>query len=321
MTKKTQILTITLNPAVDLACIVPGFALDQVNRAVSCRSDAGGKGVNIAGLLRLFGLEVSATGFLGRDNPDIFEKHFKDKGITDTFVRVPGSTRTGIKILDPASRTTTDINLPGLSPAKEQLAQLFGVVERQLQDTMLVIIAGSLPPGVPSETVAELVELIKSREVRVFVDTSGPALGHAIQAKPTLIKPNIEELSECVGYPVNDDGEIVREAKRLVATGIETVVVSLGGRGALFAEKEAFFFTTPPKVDVVSTVGAGDAMVGSMAVGLAENLSLKERARLATAVSAAVVTHAGPRLPSLAELGPMKRQVVINNVNPDGGKK
>jgi 1-phosphofructokinase family hexose kinase len=319
MTGKTKILTVTLNPAVDLACTVPGFALDQVNRAVSFRSDAGGKGVNIARLLRLFDLEVGATGFLGRENADIFEKLFKNKGIEDTFVRIPGSTRIGIKILDSTKQTTTDINLPGLSPNPEQLEQLFDAVERQLQDTVMVIIAGSLPPCVPTDTVGKLVKLIRLRQVKVFVDTSGPALAHAINSTPTLIKPNLEELAEYLGHPLSDNQEILREAKKLIDTGIETVVISLGERGALFVEKDAFYFTTPPAVEVVSTVGAGDAMVGSMAAGLAQKLSLQERARLATAVSAAVVTQPGPGLPSLAGVGSMERQVVVKNENPNGG--
>jgi 1-phosphofructokinase family hexose kinase len=319
MKGKTKILTVTLNPAVDLACTVPEFALDQVNRAVSFRSDAGGKGVNIARLLRLFDLEVGATGFLGRENPDIFEKLFKDERIEDTFVRIPGSTRIGIKILDSTTHTTTDINLPGLSPSTEQLAQLFDAVERQLQDTSMVIVAGSLPPGVPTNTVGKLVKLIKSRQVKVFVDTSGPALVQAIKAAPTLIKPNLEELAEYLGHPLKNNGEILREAKMLIDTGIETVVVSLGERGALFVEKDASFFTTPPAVHVVSTVGAGDAMVGGMAAGLAKNLSLPERARLATAVSAAVVTQPGPGLPSLAGVRSIEHQVSVKNENPNGG--
>lgn len=319
MTAKTKILTVTLNPAVDLACTVPGFALGQVNRAVSFRSDAGGKGVNIARLLRLFDLEVSATGFLGLEEQDIFIKLFKDQGIEDTFIRIPGSTRIGIKILDPETQTTTDINLPGLSPSQEQLDRLFGAIEQQLPNTEMVIIAGSLPPGVPTDTVGKLVKLIKSHQVKVFVDTSGPALAQAIKAKPTLIKPNLEELAEYLGHPLNDTGEILREAKRLIATGIKTVVVSLGERGALFVEKDEFFFTTPPAVEVVSTVGAGDAMVGSMAAGLAKGLSFEERARLATAVSAAVVTQPGPGLSSLAGVGSIERQVVVKNENPDGG--
>lgn len=319
MIDNTKILTVTLNPAIDLACVVPGFALDTVNRAVSFRNDAGGKGVNIARLLRLFDLEVCATGFLGQDNTAIFEKLFKDSKIEDTFIRVPGSTRIGIKILDSATHTTTDINLPGLSPSTEQLGQLFAVVEQQLQDKGIVIIAGSLPPGVPTDTVGKLVKLIRTRGVKVFVDTSGPALAHAIKAKPSLIKPNLGELTEYLGHPLKDNSEILREAKKLIDTGIETVVVSLGERGALFVEKDAFCFTMPPAVEVVSTVGAGDAMVGSMAAGLAQNLSLQERARLATAVSATVVTQAGPGLPSLLAVGAIEQQVVVKNKTPDGG--
>lgn len=319
MATEARLVTITLNPAVDLACTVPEFTTARVNRVVSSRTDAGGKGVNIARLLRQFGLPVTATGFLGQDNPHIFEKLFNDMGIEDAFVRVPGKTRIGIKILDPIAHTTTDLNFPGLSPGETHMAALFDVVEQQLPDAAVVVIAGSVPACLPPKTVGRLVATIKARGVKVFVDTSGPALGHAIAAKPTLIKPNVDELSEYVGRSLTEVGEIQDEARKLLDTGIETVVVSLGERGALFVEREAILFTTPPSIEATSTVGAGDAMVGSLAAGLVLNLPLAERARLATAVSAAVVSQSGPGLPSLDEVKKIEDQVLIHQRIFDGG--
>lgn len=319
MTMKSKILTVTLNPAIDLACSVRGLTLGQVNRVTGSQSDAGGKGVNIAVLLRKFDLQVAATGFLGGDNPEIFEKLFRKEQIEDLFVRVPGFTRTGVKILDPESHTTTDLNFPGLSPEPNHMEALLDVIGQQLKFTAAVIIAGSLPPGVEAGTIGKLVTMIKKRGVKVFVDTSGEALVSAIEAAPTFIKPNIDELSEYLGHTVQSKNEILAEAEKLIRRGVETVVVSLGEQGALFVEKGESYYTTPPSIDAVSTVGAGDAVVGSMATGMMLNLSLKERARMATAISAAVVSQASPGLVSLAAARLLERQVGIDNAKPSGG--
>jgi len=319
MTTKRKLLTVTLNPAIDLACNVPALTLGAVNRVTDSRSDAGGKGVNIAGLLRKFDLPVAATGFLGSDNGEIFEKFFSNNEIEDLFVRVPGVTRTGIKILDPQAHTTTDLNFPGLSPAPEYIEILFTLIKQQLKETGAVIIAGSLPPGVDHGIVGELIALIKANGVKVFVDTSGAALKSAIDATPTFIKPNIDELSGYLGRTVQDEREILAEAEKFTRLGIETVVVSLGVRGALFVEKGEACMATPPSIDAVSTVGAGDAMVGTMVAGMMLNLSLRERARLATAVSAAVVTQAGPGLASLEKARLLEQQVEIHDVTNSGG--
>lgn len=318
MEKRNRIVTITLNPAIDLACTVAGFSVGQVNRVSQSRTDAGGKGVNIARLLRQFELPVTATGFLGEDNPHLFEKLFREKRIDDAFVRVPGETRIGIKILDPASHTTTDLNLPGLSPQQPHVEQLLKTIERQASTAAIVIIAGSIPAGLPPEFVAELVTVSKQQGARTFVDTSGPALRHAIDARPSLVKPNIDELAEYVGRPL-EVGEAIPEARKLVAAGIETVVISLGAEGALFVSNTGYVQTRPPKIEAVSTVGAGDAMVGSLAAGLLQGLTLVERARLATAVSAAVVTHAGPGLSSLDEISEIESQVLVTERKFDGG--
>lgn len=320
MQTQSKLITVTFNPAIDLGCRVPGLTLGQVNRVQSFQSDAGGKGVNIARLLRQFDIEVSATGFLGSDNAEIFEKLFLDTRIEDCFVRIPGTTRTGIKILDPETRSTTDLNFPGLSPQPDHLEELFSVVEQQLHDSAAVIIAGSLPPGVAPVIVGEMVSMVKNRGVKVYVDTSGEPLSCAIEARPSFIKPNLDEFSEYLGRPLKGRGEILDEAKKLISTGIETVVVSLGERGALFVEQDTSYFMTPPKIEAVSTVGAGDAVVGTMAAGREMKLSLLERARLATAVSAAVVTQVGPGLATLAKARALETQVVIGEKPMSGGR-
>ena len=312
--KPAHVVTVTMNPAIDLACSVPNFAAGKVNRVVEHRTDAAGKGVNIAGLLRKFGLPVTVTGFLGRDNARIFELAFSAKGLADEFVRVPGETRTGIKVLDPETRSTTDINFPGLAPSAEHLDELMQTVERLSRQADIVVIAGSLPGGVPPDAVAGMVSMVKAQGAKAVVDTSGPALASAIKAAPWLIKPNDEELAELTGRPLPGLGDLAEEARRLNKAGIATVAVSLGARGAIFVAGGRELLSRPPEIQAVSTVGAGDAMIGGLVAGMALDLPLEERVRLATALSAATVAQAGPSLEDLAYADELKPGVEILNL-------
>ncbi|MEZ7196493.1 1-phosphofructokinase [Pseudodesulfovibrio karagichevae] len=315
---KTGLVTVTMNPAIDLACTVPGFAAGAVNRVAEYRSDAAGKGVNIAGLLRKFGLPVTVTGFLGTENARIFEKRFSDLGVTDAFVRVPGETRIGIKVLDPESRSTTDINFPGLTPDASHLDRLTETVARLSREAAVVVVAGSLPVGVAPEEVGRLIGVIKAQGARAVVDTSGPALASAVRAAPWLIKPNDDELAELVGRPTGDLDDLVAEARRMNAEGIATVAVSLGARGAVFVEDGQALLSRPPKVEAVSTVGAGDAMIGGLVAGMALGLPLEERVRLATALAAATVMQAGPAIKDLNAAKVLEARIEITNLQKGG---
>lgn len=303
-----------MNPAIDMACSVPGFAAGEVNRVAEYRMDAAGKGVNIAGLLRMFDLPVTATGFLGDGNAGIFERYFAQRGITDEFIRVPGETRIGIKVLDPEKQSTTDINFPGLPPEESHLAELKATVTRLSEEAAIVVIAGSLPAGVSPEVVGELVSLVKSKGAKAVVDTSGPALKSALDAAPWLMKPNDAELGELVGRPVSELNELAAEARSLNRKGIATVAVSLGSRGAIFVEEGSELLARPPRIEAVSTVGAGDAMIGGLVAGMALDLPREERIRLATALSAATVSQAGPALENLDKARSLESEVEITQL-------
>ncbi|WP_027722882.1 1-phosphofructokinase [Maridesulfovibrio zosterae] len=315
MSKFKHIITVTMNPAIDLACQVPDFTAGKVNRVAGYQTDAAGKGVNIAVLLRKFDLPVTVTGFLGADNALIFEKLFSSKGLKDEFVRVPGETRIGVKVLDPDSGATTDINFPGLSPDAGHVDKLMQTVDNLADESSIVVIGGSLPATVSPAAVGQLVNVIKSCGAKAVVDTSGPALSSAIVAVPCLVKPNDAELSELVGRPLKKKEELVNEARRMNRSGIDTVVVSLGSQGALFISQEEEFFAKPPTINAVSTVGAGDAMIGGMVAGMALELSLRERACLATSLSAATVAQAGPSLEDIEIAKELEEQVVIETIS------
>jgi 1-phosphofructokinase len=314
MNARSTIATVTLNPAIDQTLSIPGFTPDSVNRVQDFRCDAGGKGINAAAFLADYGLPVTATGFLGNENTHVFEGFFRKKNITDRFVRIAGSTRTGIKIVDDRNQTTTDINFPGLAPTPADRNALLQIIDRLCDRCDWFVLGGSIPSGMPTTIYAELLAAITRKGAKVALDASGEGLRQALPAAPVLVKPNIDELQELYGHSLSTQGEIIDAAHRMLDQGLRTVIVSMGEQGALFVEANHVIRAVPPRVQVKSTVGAGDAMLSGMLVGKIENRSLEDCARLATAFSVIAVTTIGAGLPSVTALESIQPQVTITHI-------
>lgn len=314
------VVTVTLNPAIDQTLIIPGFAAGQVNRVAESRSDPGGKGVNVASVLADLGVEAIATGFLGIENQGLFEAFFARKRIVDRFVRIAGCTRVGIKIVDDSQ--TTDINFPGLSPRAEDLAELMARISSLAEPGRWFVLSGSVPPGVPDSIYSEMIELIRGRGGRVLLDTSGRPLRETLASRPEVMKPNVEELGELAGRPFQTVGDVRAAAEVLLELGVQRVVASMGGGGAVFVDRGQALVARPPNVSVRSTVGAGDAMVAGIVSAMIEdrsleNRSLEEVARTATACGAYAVTGIGSGIDDLAEFRKLMSQVEIEEIQPE----
>ena len=306
-----SVVTVTLNPAIDQTLSIPGFATGRVNQVAASRCDAGGKGVNVACVLADLGVETVATGFLGTENATLFETFFARKKIADRFVRVAGSTRTGIKVVDDETQETTDINFPGLTPAEAEVAELFARVAALAVPGRWFVLSGSVPPGLPEDVYAGLIETIHDQGGRVVLDTSGKPLEVALASRPDVIKPNAEELGALMGRPLDTPSSVRSAASALLKRGIRLVVVSMGGAGAVFVDREHALLALPPKVVVRSTVGAGDAMVGGIVYGMIHDLPLEEVARTATGSGAYAVTRIGSGIEAPIELRALTRRVEI----------
>lgn len=313
-----RILTITLNPAIDQTILVDGLSVGAVQRALSVQRNAGGKGVNVAACLADWGERVVAAGFLGADNTAPFQALFSEKGIADSFVRVAGETRTNIKIADRRGGQTTDINLPGLTADEKALKLLKGILNDMAGRESLVVLAGSLPDGLPPACLRVLVGFLNGLGCRVLLDASGESLALALAADsgalPYGIKPNRAELEEWAGRPLANPPALLEAARALQARGIAQVVVSLAEEGALFVTAEEALLARLPPVDAVSTVGAGDAMVAGLVAGLAEEAGLERRARLAVAFAAAKLERVGPHLPERAKIEALAEQVEVIDI-------
>jgi len=310
-----QVVTVTPNPAIDRTLTIRDFSAGGVNRVEQQRSNAGGKGVNVASALADYGHTVAVTGFLGSDNSAPFEALFSEKGIDDHFIRIAGETRVGMKISDPARQQTTDINFPGQSPGPGDIELLLRRVQTlAARSEPWFALAGSLPPGVEPTIYRDLARALKSQGCGVLLDTSGEALRHALDAGPHIIKPNLHELEALVGAGLSSNRDIVGAARSLMVGGIELAVISMGAEGALLITGERVILARPPKVKVRSTVGAGDAMVAGILAGQLKELPLPQTARLATAFSLDALTRPESALASRAGIDVLMNEVTIHEL-------
>ena len=302
MDMHSDIVTVTLNPAIDQTVLLDRLQIGSVNRSRVSHRQPGGKGVNVSAMLGDYGISSTATGFLGLENPRLFKELFESKTIRDEFVWIPGETRTGIKIVDQSANETTDINFPGLSPSSSDLQQLREKLLKLIKPGRWFVIAGSLPVGVSLDFFGEILHLIKNGGAKIAVDTSGEALKIAIESGVDLIKPNHHELAEYLGRDLPDIASCAAAATRLQREKVPHVILSLGGQGALFITPECALIASAPPVKVVSTVGAGDSMLAGYLAGLTIRRSATDCARLATVFAWCSLENVRRELPSADQI-------------------
>ena len=287
-------LTITLNPAFDLVGSTSQLIIGEVNKIQTQGFTPAGKGINVAQILKKFHKEVTATGFLGEENAQAFETFLQQKAIPQSFIKVPGKTRTNIKIT--AQQNTTDLNFSGFSVTPQDWQKLITASQTWYKKYDFIIISGSLPEGISAKMFADFCYRLTAQKIKWALDTSGEALKAAITAKPFLIKPNQEELRSLrtqVSSELNIQDDLLF-AQQLCTNGIEQVLLSCGANGAYLIKKNQseIIHTKVVCKKVVSTVGAGDSLLGSYIAQLSDNQTSAEALKIATAVSSLIVEQA-----------------------------
>lgn len=281
-----MITTVTLNVAIDKAYVIGEFKQGEVMRVLKCTNTAGGKGLNVSKVAKLCGEEVLATGFVGGHAGAYVEQMLNEEHVQNDFVHTAKETRSCINVLA-EDGTSTEFLEPG-EPVTEADAQEFLSRFAQIIDKSDVItISGSAPKGLPDDIYRQIIEAVKAKGKQVILDTSGKLLEEGIKAAPTMIKPNSDEISALLGVDITNRDELIANGRKLQAKGIEYVVISLGGDGALVITQDHVYHGQPPKITPVNTVGCGDSMVAAFAVGLAKKYDMEECLRYAVSVSAA----------------------------------
>ncbi len=310
-----RILSITPNPALDLTVRLTDLRLGEVNRSESLNVHAAGKGLNVAQVLADLGHRCTVSGFLGQSNPNDFDALFARRGFVDEFVRVPGETRSNVKLAETGGRVT-DINGPGLMASEQAQAMLLARLARVAPGHDAVVVAGSLPRGVGIDWFSELLRMLRQLDIPLAVDTSGAALRAALEVSPWLVKPNEEELASACGATLDSSATLAGEAGRLRDTGIAHVVVSRGAEGVSWFGPEGLLQATPPRVEVVSTVGAGDSLLAGMLHGLLAGWTGERTLRLATAVAAQAVGQIGFGIGDRQQLARLETEVSVQALAP-----
>lgn len=306
-----MIKTLTLNPALDKTIIVESFRLNQLNRIKKVHKDAGGKGINVSKMLNNLGQQSTAAGFLGGAAGTFIKKEVENSGIKTEFVETAEETRTNTKMVDPVNNTFTDLNESGAHISAANIEELKIKLFADLKSDDILVLAGSVPAGVDEDIYFQLIELAKERKIKTILDADGPLFRAGIKAAPTLIKPNEHELALHFKEEFKDLKTMIRKAESLLDTGIQMIMLSLGKDGAVFITAEQKYKIEPLKLDVKSTVGAGDAMVAGLAYALENELNLKEMLKTAAAASSATLIKDGTEMGSLEDLKRLKKSIQL----------
>ena len=281
-----MISTVTLNTSIDKAYQLGCPLVDgTVMRVETCIDNAGGKGLNAARAVATCGEQVLATGFVGGNNGRLLCELLDTDGIEHDFVHIESETRCCVNVLEPNGRSTEFLE-PGRPVGSEEVARMREKVTEIAARADVVTFNGSVPAGAGMDIYRELVSVVRAAGKPAILDTSGTLLVNSLEARPTMIKPNTDEIQAILGRKPESIDEIIAAAREVhEKCGIEKVVVSLGGEGSVMACEEGVFRGRAPKIDVVNPVGSGDTMVGAFAVAIARGMSVEEQ--LAYAMSCA----------------------------------
>ncbi|PSL40878.1 fructose-1-phosphate kinase [Planomicrobium soli] len=252
-----MIYTCTIAPSVDYTTYLPEFEAGKLNRSQQVYYYPGGKGINVSRVLKRLGADSRALGFAGGFTGNYIAQFLEGEGVATDFIPVEDITRINVKI---KSANETELNGPAPSISESHLEVLMEKIKKMERGDWFVL-AGTLPDSIPIDFFKRVAEICQRGGIRLVLDTSGPALNELIGLKPFLIKPNEHELGELFGIVISDKSDAYSYAKKLVEKGVENVIVSMGGEGALLVAKDLAVSAEAPKQKVVNTVGAGDSLV------------------------------------------------------------
>ena len=311
------VITVTLNPCIDKAAVVERLVPYELNRIKILRTDPGGKGINVAHILRSAGVDVLACGFLAGRAGGLREI-LRKAGIAADFLEVEGETRINLKLLDESAQKITEITEPGFSVPPQSLESFLGRFASLTAGASAVVLSGSLPPGVPATVYRDCIRIARLGGARAILDADGEALTEGVADKPFAVKPNTRELERLVGRSLTGVPEILAAARGLIEKGVELVLVSMGAAGALVLDRKSAYRTEPWDAAIKSPTGAGDAMVGALAFALLENAPLERIARLTTAAGTATAELPGTGICSMEQAARFAGRVKLTPLPAEG---
>jgi len=290
-----MIYTVTLNPTLDITYLLEEIRYGEPLKAQRVIKTPGGKGINVSRALKSMGMDSVAMGLVGGHVGDEFLDYLQEEGLILQMVRIKNDTRSNVIVLGQRDRRELMIKAAGPPVEPTETDKITGLIFNIASAPEVLVLSGSLPPGVNDDIYQSLTKEGKSRGSKVVLDSSGPPLSLGIKAAPYLIKPNLDELGELAGRKMTGQREIVDFCRNLNSEGVQVVVVSMGSEGAILVTPDVVMKGTVPPVQA-DTVGAGDSMVDGIGPVLAGSLSLEDMFKKGLAFSLAAVMNRGPAL-------------------------
>jgi tagatose 6-phosphate kinase len=282
-----MILTLGTTPAVQRVMRFGQLTVDAVNRASSVTEAAAGKAINVAKVAAALGQPVLTLGLLGGDRGKTIIANLQQLGVRHEFVAVDPPTRMCVTLVDESAGTTTELVEESSPVEAGDYQKLLELLSAKLQGARVLVLSGTLTPGGPAEFYRDCVARASAAGVASIVDAKGEPLLAALSARPTVVKPNLAELSQTLGKPLIRDADIRDAARRLVTGGAGWALVTRGPRPAILCDGESFWTVHIPAVKAVNPIGSGDAVAAGLAASLSRGVAMPEACRLGIACGAA----------------------------------
>lgn len=274
--------------------------------------EPGGGGINVARAITKLGGNATAIYPSGGYTGKFFNKLLADENVPSVVIETENETRENIILLETATNKQFRFGMPGTVLQEDEWTQILKQIET-INDAAFIVASGSLPPGVPDDIFARIAGIATSKKIKLVIDTSGPALRHAVGKGVFLLKPNLRELSSLVDKPRLQETEIIPAAKKVISDrGCEIMVVSLGAGGAILVTNKIAKSITPPLVKVKSTVGAGDSMVAGIVLALSNGEDIEAAAQYGVACGSAATMNSGTELCRKEDAEMLFRQIILS---------
>lgn len=311
----SDILTLTMNPALDIATAIDRVEPVHKLRCGEHQTHPGGGGINVARVLHRLGSQATAIytagGPLGRELSTLLDA----EGVPAQVVPIAGETRESFTVHELSSGHDFRFVLPGPTLSEPEWRACMDAVVAGLAQARYVVVSGGLPPGVPADFYARLAQRVRGVGGWLVLDSNGAALAETLAAGVYLVKPSLRELRQLTGLSLLDEASWRDAARQLIAQGqAQIVALSLGDEGALLVTADQAWRARSLKVPVASTVGAGDSFVGGLVWALSEGLALDEAFRYAMAAGAAALLSPGTNLCDPADVARLRHDVVVTAV-------
>jgi len=304
------ILTLTINPAIDRTITVDRLAFEDRAYIKSIRESAGGRGINAARVIHCFGGQTVAMATSGGESGTRLEQFLGCCGFPVEVVRIANEIRTNLTITDKHG-LTVNLNEAGPAMEKAELNRVEKLIRSKLEGAEWLMICGSLPPGVPASFYAKLIEMARQKKVKTLLDADGEALRQGVEARPTAVTPNQQEAERLLNRALLTRTHHLEAAERIRAMGVDSVVLSLGSRGAVGAFRNGMVEALPPRVDAVCPIGAGDALAAAFTWAMARRTTENDALRWGVAAGTASARLPGMRFASLPETEEVYKQVEV----------